>query len=305
MIGWGHTPMGLFDFLFRRGPDDGSSDIGSDGRNDGSSGPSSPAQSTPSSSGWRARIAAASRADDFDWDWGNALAHRIVHAILEEIAPRFGTPERPAKIKEVPDDENIDLRGTFRGVPVRFAVWMSFGSFWAIEMRAPMWAGHFDIERDYEKIPKHGDADDPWDEDDGRRIFLAKGIFVEGDEAEVSRKLDLWSQLPEATRRAIVAGMEQLDAQHLSYAGESVRLAQGPGLPDLDDPGAYLEGCAALLAELKDGVEEAGLLSAGATQVADTTLPAPIRVGCHYCGTLFVSGLAHQNCPNCGAPPRA
>ena len=248
---------------------------------------------------WKQRFAAAASVDNFDWSWGNARAHAVVHEFLGEARPSFGTPDRPAKIKERPDDEHIDLRGNYDGAPIRFAVWMSFGSFWTIEMKVPMSFHALDLERDLEKMPKVGDEEDPFDEDEERRVFVGKGVFFEGSDEDVARKLSVWQALAETDRDAIIEGMGRVDARALYYAGESIILNQTPALWELEEPIAYMRACGDLMIRLRDAYAEAELPSADLVEPA--TL-ATARISCRYCSSLYFLSPGHPRCPNCGAP---
>lgn len=285
--------MGFFDFIFGR-----KSSEDADGQ------PSSGGAASSGPMPWPARLAQAKRSEDFGWDWGNVHAHRVTHSILEDAAPLFGTAERPAKIKELPDDENIDLRGTCEGSPIRFAVWMSFGSFWTIELRVDGVGASFELERDEEKVPKHGDDDDPFAEDDGLRVFVGKAIFVEGSERTVAEKLAVWEAIPEPLQETILAEMAALDARRVDARGNAITLNQRPGLNELDDPVAYMRRCAAFLVALRDGLPSAPI---GASASSDTTAVPPVahvRISCAYCSSKFLQTPSHQNCPNCGAAPQ-
>jgi hypothetical protein len=287
--------MGIFDRLFGKKKQDAEEEAQVDAEEEAQASVAEPAAAKT----WKQRFEAAARAPNFDWEWGNAPAHKIVHEFLSEAAPDFGTPDKPAKIKERPDDENIDLRGSYDRSPIRFAVWMSFGSFWTIEMKVPMNQNVIALERDLEKVPKAGDEDDPFDDDEERRVFVGKGVFLEGDDEDIARKLELWRALPEDARDAIVEGMSDVDARALYYAGESIILSQTPGLPDLDDPVGYMRACGDLLVKLRDAVGGADFPELMAETPA---AGAGMGVACKYCSSLYFLSPGHPRCPNCGAP---
>lgn len=249
---------------------------------------------------WAQRLARAQADEDFDWDYENEKARALVNEFLHEVAPHFGN----AKVKELPDDGNIDLRGTFEGSPIRFAVWMSFGSFWAIEMRSPHALAELYVERDHEKIPKHKDEDDPWDEDEERRVFVAKGVFFEGDDEEIGQKLAAWGKLPDTLKTRITSDMERLDCNIVRAYGADIGVHQRPGLPELEDPLAYMQECARLMVAVRDHAPRAADL--GAVSLADQGVIATLglRVTCAFCSSLYVQNASDNNCPNCGAPPQ-
>jgi len=286
--------MGFFKKLFGGGSEEGGEQKGAEPA----------AEPAKDKSPWPKMLAAA-RAVEPDrfsfWEWENVTARQAVGKYLTMIAPSFGN----AKIKENPDDENVELRGTFDGSPVRFAVWMSFGTFWSIQMRCQANLPELEIERDHEKIPKEADEDDPWDEDEERRVFLGKGIFVEGYDSDIEQKLALWSQLPESLQDSIVTEMERLDMNTVRAYGQEVSLNVKPGLNDLADPLEYMTACAQLMAAIKNG---AGGAAAGVPAAAQAAgVPAAVvqpahKITCSYCTSVFILTVGKNTCPNCGAP---
>jgi len=280
--------MGFFGKLF--GKDDAQ-----DGQAGSGAGQSGGAQ--PVASNQMQKFYQRAARTNFDWDNGSARA--LVNEILTAIAPSFGN----AMVKEVPDDENIDLRGTFAGSPVRFAIWMSFGTFWAIQMKCANGFAMLEIERDHEKIPKGKDEQDPWSENEERRVFIGKGIFFEGDDDEISAKLASWGAMPESLRARILHDMEAMDINTIRTTHDQVSLHQKPGLGDLPDAQAYMHGCAALMATLRDFITQA---SSPVQPGPGAASPAWLhRLTCSFCASLFVLNEAQSRCPNCGAAPQA
>lgn len=151
---------------------------------------------------------------------------------------------------------------------------------------------------------KEKEADDPWDEDEERRIFVGKGIFVEGYDDDISKKLEVWSKLPEALREEILVEMERLDIEGVDSYDKTASLSVNPGLNDLDDPIAYMVSCAELLSHIKNAVESGDTVS---EQTGEGT-PQVIAKGptrtltCAYCTSLFILSEGSNTCPNCGAP---
>jgi hypothetical protein len=230
-----------------------------------------------------------------------------VHEILQHAAPRFGN----AKVKEVPDKEHIDLRGTYEGAPIRFAVWLSFGTFWSIEMLCTSGLGNFAIERDLEKVPTVEDANDPFAKKETRRIFVAKGIFFQGDDADMAANLQRWDRMPEALQTRILREMSELDINSIRMNRDSVWIHQSPGFRDLPDGIGYMEACASLMAALKQVAPIE--VRSPAPQPTRQPLPAEAThapsVGrefpCGYCHSIYWMSPTRTHCPNCGAPPSA
>jgi len=263
---------------------------------------------------WQRQLKEAQRRDGFDWEYESAPARALVNQLLAQAAPLFGN----AHVKERPDDGHIELRGTYGGAPIRFAIWMSFGTFWAIEMQCDNRLGEIEIERDHEKIPTKEDPQDPWSKDETRRIFLARGIFAEG-RYDVEEKIAIWSKVPAATQAMLLEQMEALDARRLN-ARSDVSLSVRPGLRDLDDPIAYMQSCARVLDELKNAIAQGDRdptafpkvqirgnvvingvpVEAGALGQAASVPTAPPRT-CKYCSSIFLLAVDKSACPNCGA----
>lgn len=268
-------------------------------------------------SAWQAELRAAKKQDGFEWEFKSAPARQLVTGLLTRAAPAFGG----GQVKELPDDENIDLRGSYEGAPIRFAIWMSFGSFWTMEMLCENRIGELEIQRDHDKIPKANDASDPWSKNEDRRVFVGKGIFVEGRDDDVAQKLGSWSRLPEPLREKVLVEMERLDMRTIRSFSNNVSLNVKPGLPDLDDPIEYMTACARLLSELKNALAQgdAAPLPAGPrvqirgnVQINGVTVQpnvapaaasaAPTTLTCKYCSSVFILAPGKSACPNCGAP---
>jgi hypothetical protein len=299
--------MGFFDFLT--------------GKKDKQNQPTPAAGGAPppkqaAMSAWKAELQAAKKQEGFDWDFKSAPARQLVTGLLTRAAPVFGG----GQVKELPDDGNIDLRGSYDGAPVRFAIWMSFGSFWAIEMLCENRIGELEIQRDHDKIPKGKDASDPWSKDEERRVFVAKGIFVEGRDQEVAEKLGVWSKLPDALRENVVTEMERLNMNAVRSYTNNVSFNVKPKLRDLDDPIEYMTACARLLAELKNALAQGdraplvgGVQIRGNVQINGVTVQPNVApdagaaavamtpLTCKYCSSLFILAAGKNACPNCGA----
>jgi hypothetical protein len=240
------------------------------------------------------------RAKNMNWGWDQPQARALAHEILNHAAPRFDN----AKVKEIPDDKHIDLRGRYDGAPVRFAVWMTFGSFWAIEMLCKSRRHGFKIERDHEKIPSVQDADDPFAQKETRRIFIAKGIFFEDSFGRMEKSLDIWEDMPDEVQDRILEDMERLDISSIYIHEDSISLHQGPGFKKLPDGIGYMESCAQLMAVLKNLSPSTS--KNGDTPTAQESTHHPGReFSCHYCHSIYWMTAIRTHCPNCGAPPSA
>ncbi len=272
----------------------------------GGAAPASAAAAAPGGS-WARRLQQAyAEMDDDEQKWA------LCEELLGELAPRI----EGAKIKKIPDDDEIELRGRMGDTPVKVNLEVDMG--WVRpEMKITNRTGELQLERDHEKIPQQRDPDDDWSDDDELRVFAAKGIFVEGDEEEVNETLGTLGQLPGGTGAELLAAMERLRINTVYAYRDSLSFNSGPNLQDMADPIAHIADLLAIMKKLADAlasgerdmagepkVRITGAVEINGQRIAPTAggfvAPAVVRVQCEYCSTLFVLGTV-SNCPNCGA----
>lgn len=258
-------------------------------------------------SSWAQRLRKAYvELDDDEQKWA------LCEELLGELAPRLDG----AKIKKLPDDDEIELRGRMGDTPVKVNLKVDMG--WVRpEMKITNRTGELWLERDHEKIPQQRDPDDDWADDDELRVFVAKGIFVEGDEKDVNENMDTLRQLPGETGAELLAAMERLRITTVCALIDSLSFHAGPNLRYMADPIAHFSDLLAIMKKLADALASGERDMAGEPKVRITgaveingqrieptaggfVAPAIERVQCEYCSTLFVLGTV-SNCPNCGA----
>ncbi len=237
-------------------------------------------------------------------------------ALCEELLGELAPGIDGAKIKKIPDDDEIELRGRMGDTPVKVNLEVDMG--WVRpEMKITNRTGELRLERDHEKIPQQRDPDDDWADDDELRVFAAKGIFVEGDEEEVNETMGTLRQLPGETGAELLAAMERLRITMVYAFRDSLSFNSGPNLQDMADPSAHISDLLAIMKKLADALAsgerdmagEPKVRISGAVEINGQRIeptaggfvaPAVERVQCEYCSTLFVLGTV-SNCPNCGA----
>jgi hypothetical protein len=228
-------------------------------------------------------------------DWGDDRKKEAGRAFLEDMGALLQNP----KVKEILDEDELELRGRYEDLPVRVKYESDMG--WvSLEMKCP---GPLDIclEWDPEKVPVHSDdADDDWGEDDEVRVFAGKGVFVEGDKSTVSGALAQFASLPDELQGAIVGAMQELELSRFMILGESISLGFQANSYEMPDPAAMIGRAVALMARIAktvgSGEVVVGQTSGGGARVAI----APVHlVTCNYCRTKFNLG-ANSRCPNCG-----
>ena len=258
-----------------------------------------PAPAKPAASSWKSRLA----------NYGDLSERKqwaLCEALLGDVAPGMDN----AKIKKLPDDDEIELRGRVGNLPVRINLEVDMG--WVRpEMKIANRTGELQLERDHEKIPMEKDADDDWADEDDLRVFVAKGIFTEGGEEEVNQTLSTLGKLPEPLAQELLGEIERLRMTTVYAFADSMSVGFDPNHYDMDDPVRHITDGVAMMQKLAGALSEGAAAAPGDFQdVEDGELDmrgggfapaaAVARVKCKYCSTLFVMG-ATSNCPNCGA----
>jgi len=237
----------------------------------------------------------------------------LCEALLADIAPHLEN----GKIKKLPDDDEIELRARIGGTPLKINFEVDMG--WVRpEMKITNRTGDLDLERDHEKIPQDRDPDDDWADEDELRVFVAKGIFVEGDEPDVNGTLGTLAALPSELSQRLLAEMERLRMSRLYAFSDSLSVGFQPNNYEMADPVQHILDGLRLMKELADALakgdrdmaSEPNVIIRGHVEIdgqrVESTQGIPQaaaigRVKCAYCSTLFVSA-AEPRCPNCGAP---
>lgn len=247
------------------------------------------------------------------WDMADRNKWPLCEGLLQDIAPHLEN----GKIKKLPDDDEIELRARIGGTPVRVNFEVDMG--WVRpEMKITNRIGEISLERDHEKIPQDRDSGDDWADDDELRVFVAKGIFVEGDDEEVDETLGSLSRLPGDLDRKLVAEMERLQISHFYAFSESMNVGFGPNNYEMVDPVQHILDAIQLMKSVADALatgerdmaSEPRVVIRGNVEIDGLRVEptegvhaphAVERVTCGYCSTLFVPA-AELRCPNCGAP---
>ncbi len=228
---------------------------------------------------------------DFD-DLTDAARITLCQAFLAELLPLF---ER-GRVKLVADEDAVQLRARLEGRPFRVSIDHIMG--WVrLEMKVENRVGHISLEWDRDKRPQQRDPDDDWADQDDLRVFLAAGVFVQGDEYDVERTLASVRALRQAERHALLSGMERLEVGELTAWDDSLVLSSKHDLDGILGPRQRMVDAVAWMGAAAAALE-AGEGVGSEDPFGDEP---PRRVPCPYCSTLYVLGL-RDGCPNCGAP---
>jgi hypothetical protein len=249
---------------------------------------------------WKEKMNAAAREAgktlDFLWFPDVPQARALIRGMLSEVAGKLGS----GHVKENPNEDAIELRGTYAGAPFRFVV-NTFGSIGDVEMQCENRVGPFVVHRDMDKVPvpvDPNDPNDPWAKEDVQRVFLAKGVFMEG-QGDVESKLSAWRGVPAETQAAILAEVERQDV-NVGATPTGVTVAGLGLLQYMDDPVTTCVSAAKLLELLKTGVSRGDYMAGAGGSAASPGGPTE-KLTCKYCRSVFVFALGKSACPNCGA----
>jgi hypothetical protein len=253
--------------------EDGAEDGGDDGR--GELGEGGPQQRTPLG----ARLAGF---DDLDaLEAKDAALRPFFDALSAWVQnPRVVLPTEH-------EDDAGELRGEVGALRVTVRV-SEFGA-WGVQCptRSPLHGVFF---HDPAKRPRPPEAEGR--DDDPVRVFVAPGVYTEGDEAEVDVALALWASLPPALADRVAAQFPAAPIRHLALASGELGVEAGADLQHLADPVATARALFDVCVELGRAL---GPGSGRPTR----------RARCGYCEATYFFGPHRERCPNCGAPASA
>lgn len=224
--------------------------------------------------------------------------------VCEEMLKAVGQTLPDSRIKKDVDEETMELRFRVDNLPIRILLGMNTG--WTeIEMKFTNRRGLLDLNWDPDAVPKLRDKDEDWGETDGgNRVFVAKEIFVEGDDEEVSESLAVLDEVPRTLAARIFDTMQKEKMTFFRIRSDILSTTfVMRQFCDMEDPVGLMTRTVKLMAETaaffasgsRDLDSVSGPISAGEEDLSDQE-----RVTCSYCGTVFVLNRSSM-CPNCGA----
>ena len=191
------------------------------------------------------------------------------------------------------NDREVEWRGVVDSLRTRLTVdqWTKVN----IEIKIQNPHGAIIVEYDPSKVPQVG-APPPWDESDIQRIFLGKGVFVEGPSAEAERAVRVLRELPTGAIPTVSDTMAWAELECIRVSDVSVHATFGPELVRLRAPSEQLPQAIKNLGWL------AGVLQSTPADPALAASGAQLTITCAYCHTLYTTNHDRWTCPNCGAP---
>lgn len=272
---------------------------------------------------------AAPGADDAvepaDNSWGARLGkHRELErpqavALIGEFLTEIGDAYGGGKIvaPDGDDGDDMELRAVSEGAAFRVRIDVDSGWLFA-DMKIENRLGPLDLTRDHDKVPRDkAQDDDPWSDDDEVRVFVEKGIFVEGYDDDVNETLGTLELLPPMNATHTYAEMERLRISWLRAGDDEVGVGFDPNIDDLSDPAATVHAAVSTLALIGaalgsgDGevISRPKVIIRGAVEVNGQMMEPNVptaarveRVSCAFCSSLYVAHGQQPRCPNCGAP---
>ncbi len=223
------------------------------------------------------------------WDYRNPKARTLIHGMLSRVPG-----VEMARVDESQDKQRIELSGTVGGVSFRAVVVIGeyAASIADVEISSD---GRFDrltVERDMGKIPKPSAANDA-ERDEAKRVFLGKGIFIDGT-SDVETNAVRWGRLPKEVRDVLLAEMARLDVSRLYLRNENISVSVRTLLDDMRDPESVITSCVQLLDDIQR--------NSPPKDVGGNATSVPKTLVCRRCRSLFATDDPSQSaCPNCGA----
>jgi hypothetical protein len=153
-------------------------------------------------------------------------------------------------------------------------------------------AGALHLRRDPGSVHDLAAVDAP-PADDRYRVFVGRGIFVEGDPSYANESLVTFNALPWGPRDELLAAMEQWGIATFDVGPTEIVVALAPHLGDMDNPLSHCHSAIQLMAS------EAPLLIASPPSGGGDK-PAFVLGVCARCGSRFLRD-GSTGCVNCGS----
>lgn len=229
--------------------------------------------------------------------------------LLEQFAQAVGAGMlNGAQCVQNHTDGELELRGRFHEYPARLKITTSFLSpEWELKGLNPAGTTLF-FHWDPDAVPDVGQfqgqqASDWDDDDDSKKVFFAKGYYLDADGSAMDRQLAIYQALPGEVRQALSTYMvSDRIARFYWYDYASQLLGYTDELNEMAEP----------LGQVQRGLWLMGQVAWALSQVNVASLPPPVgsavpgvlyKMTCFYCGSMYLWSQS-QRCPNCGAPPR-
>ncbi|MFN8257719.1 MAG: hypothetical protein U0W24_18635 [Bacteroidales bacterium] len=152
-----------------------------------------------------------------------------------------------------------------------------------------------------EKIPVHKDITDPWNKEDILRVFVGKGIYIEGLEYIIDIYLAVFKSFTEEFRIKILAFMADNKIANINLTTDEIRIAL-PSEQLLLKPLTQVRDVLDFILNIAGEFESipiTGKINFD-TGIPESTIKVRLNT-CKYCTTKYPL-MNDISCPNCGAP---
>ncbi len=204
------------------------------------------------------------------------------------------------------ESSTVELRGRYDNRPVRIIanIYSRPGGY-ELEMKAPN-LGWLWLCWSLKAIPKPKGQDEDWADDDHLiRLFLAKGLYLEGYENEIDEQLSVYRSLPVDFVEDLINTIQQekMWGLFINYNMEGIiRIEYYEQYTEMKEPvekvsrGLLFMSRIARYFNLEEVVQRKSKSSKGGHTKDDKSK----RITCTYCTSVFIHDT-ESRCPNCGA----
>ncbi len=222
---------------------------------------------------------------------------QILQAFLQGVGEQLGQGQAYAN----PNDREVQWQGTVDGVPLRIKadIWPSA----IIEAKVQNPHGTIVVEYDPEKVPQPG-APPAWDESDTQRVFLSRGVFIEGDAQDVDVMVRRLRSLPPEVGQTIAEALEHSEGRVFMAEDQRIRASFRPEITEMLDPEGQISHMARVVAWVAAMLQTSPLdpqVAQMAGMPGAQAVMAQFQTTCAYCNSVYLLN-EQSRCPNCGAP---
>jgi hypothetical protein len=227
---------------------------------------------------------------------------RLPH--YQQFLQQVGSQIGPGQAIANHNDNEAEWRGSYQGLPMRIK--HSFSGV-EIEVKLNNPHGRVSFQWDASKAAEQT-AVDAWDERDSVYVFVGKGVYLEGSQADVDLEAARLRSLGDQLTNAVAQAMPAERMRYFRLYNDRVWVDYRQDLDEMLDPegqlvrGAQLAGWAAQIVQSIPPNPELQQVTHHGWQAGGL---APVqKVKCGYCYTLYLWRMGVVACPNCGAPPQ-
>jgi hypothetical protein len=171
------------------------------------------------------------------------------------------------------------------------------------EMYAKMvYQNIMDLHWDPGKVPVKKDVEDPWSGDDQARIFLGKGIFVEGPDEAIEVNILFFNSMQESVQQKILETMEFNKISRLKVNAEDIEFEISESiLSKAEKPIDLIFEILDVLQIIAQEFEHIEISEIQRKNKSETKKIKRFRlISCKYCTSKYPL-TEKARCPNCGA----